>query len=326
MSLHVLSQMVDISGDLTVNKEDLINVSKSSIGRLLQKFHVTPAKIPQDFELESKARTVTDEWTFGIRPQIRTGVNFATVAFAHITDIETKVAVALYCALIAGMDDPARLSANAVISSEPFRKLCSGSARYDPGIPGALFKLLVKTHELFPPFAANTIYISVLQFLNGAMLENEYDSGGFDLTKSALRFVEYQRYLTGISDGFACFIWEGAKFPDERVYASAIPDAGIFMNYVNDVFSFYKEELAGETTTYIHNRALVSGKALPETLHDVIDDAFAAAERVRNVLSGEAREVWDSFEKGFIVFHIGDRRYRLQEVLGTEYFLDRAEW
>ena len=71
-------------------------------------------------------------------------------------------------------------------------------------------------------------------------------------------------------------------------------------------------------TSYIHARARVTGKSSSATLDEVIDEAVAAAQRVRRMLGdGKARKAWDSFERGYI--SAGDPRYRLQDVLGAHW-------
>lgn len=93
---------------------------------------------------------------------------------------------------------------------------------------------------------------------------------------------------------------------------------------ISDILSFYKEEQDGEVASYIHARARVTGKPPIATLHEVIDEVVAAAERIRCTLgNGKARKAWDSFERGYIGFHIGDPRYRLRDIFGHwEYMRD----
>ena len=76
--------------------------------------------------------------------------------------------------------------------------------------------------------------------------------------------------------------------------------------------------MKGDVDNYVHARARITGKAVVETLHDIVDETAAAATRVRNTLGeGREREAWNSFEQGFIRFHMRDPRYRLGDVLGT---------
>lgn len=50
----------------------------------------------------------------------------------------------------------------------------------------------------------------------------------------------------------------------------------------------------------------------------MVNEVVAAAKNVRAHLgTGPAREAWDSFEAGFIHFHIRSPRYRLKEITGS---------
>ena len=102
--------------------------------------------------------------------------------------------------------------------------------------------------------------------------------------------------------------------PDVHVSAELIQGS------ISDVLSCYKEELDEDTDNYIYARAEVTGKAVPETLSEVIDEWFAARGRIRQMLPpGKLRATWDSFEAGFVSLHLVLPRYRLQELLGGEY-------
>ena len=90
------------------------------------------------------------------------------------------------------------------------------------------------------------------------------------------------------------------------------------MFYCSDILSFYKEHQDGDISSYIHAHSLVTGKTLNVTLYEVIDKVVAAAVRIRRILGdGKARKAWDSFERGYLAFHVEDPRYRLEGILST---------
>lgn len=86
----------------------------------------------------------------------------------------------------------------------------------------------------------------------------------------------------------------------------------------SDIFSFYKEELAGEKTNYVHDRAAVTVKNPSEAVLDTVDDVAAGLERVRAVLEGDARDVLETHISGFTYFHFVTARYGVKKFMGVE--------
>ena len=88
----------------------------------------------------------------------------------------------------------------------------------------------------------------------------------------------------------------------------------------SDILSFYKETLDGESDSYIHARARLTGKAVADTLYEVMGEVIATTERIRaHFGEGRMRDAWDRYEAGYIWFHTGNPRYRLHELVDTEY-------
>ena len=87
------------------------------------------------------------------------------------------------------------------------------------------------------------------------------------------------------------------------------PDIG------NDILSFYKEELTGDTVNYVHLLRVIhhkeSGLAV---VHDLIDEAVGLSEEISRVLAGDAKETWELWMTGYITFHLCDSRYKLAEL------------
>ena len=88
----------------------------------------------------------------------------------------------------------------------------------------------------------------------------------------------------------------------------------------SDLFSFYKEALAGDDGNFVSRYARIHGKTPYEALDDVVDRLILRDETVRAILGiGMARDAWDSFTAGFTQFHILSPRYRLHEVIPEFY-------
>ena len=88
---------------------------------------------------------------------------------------------------------------------------------------------------------------------------------------------------------------------------------------VNDILSFYKEELAGETVNYVHLLRTVRQKDTGlEVVHDLIDEAVRLSDEIDALLTGEAKEMWEHWRTGYITYHLHDSRYKLSELCLTE--------
>ncbi len=86
------------------------------------------------------------------------------------------------------------------------------------------------------------------------------------------------------------------------------------------MLSFYKEELAGETANFVHDRAKVSGKNVAEVLSEVWQEVIGSVSRARALLQGDKeKETWERFIAGYVAFHFYSPRYQLVELTGSEY-------
>ncbi|KAJ7136876.1 isoprenoid synthase domain-containing protein [Mycena epipterygia] len=163
-----------------------------------------------------------------------------------------------------------------------------------------------------------------------------------------LECPDYLRYKSGVSEAYGAWIFqagEGQKILSTK-YIGVLPDLIFFIesNAVNDLFSFHKEELAGETYTYIHlrTRSLSAsgargggtiGEWMPnDTIRLLCDETAEAARRIDGLLrleecerkiQGEAglseideldveiAKQWRAFRNGYISWYVKCRRYKL---------------
>ncbi|KZT73399.1 terpenoid synthase [Daedalea quercina L-15889] len=306
-------------------KHTVADVAKVAIWEFLQKMNVTPLRYTRDLELEARVKAITCTWPFEqhIRRHIVTGLVITETSYTHVSDIEARVAITLYTAILTSLDTPGLF--DSVGAGDLWRKICDGSLRHDHGMLGQFAKIILDMDRFYSSFNASSILSSTLRFLNGEMISNE-ESKEF-IEPSLKEFVDFSRNIGGDAEAYAAFIWSKADFPDENSYIQVFPDVCDYINHANDILSFYKEESDGEVASYIHARARVTGKSPLVTLHEVIDEVVASTERIRRTLgNSRAREAWDSFERGYISFHVGDPRYRLQDIFGVhwEYMMDAS--
>ncbi|KAG6822937.1 hypothetical protein H0H92_011987 [Tricholoma furcatifolium] len=178
----------------------------------------------------------------------------------------------------------------------------------------SLFRDLYQVWETIP---ANGIVVGALEVLNGRFLEDIHALRGMQIAAHAQAWPEYLRQKTGGSAAYAYMIFLQTDVTD---FIQAMGDIAIYMDLANDILSLYKEEMAGETQNYVHNRARSRGKSCLETLTEMAREAGDAYYRASAILlsrSPAAFELWTTFVSGYILFQIAVPRYRLRE-LGFE--------
>ncbi|KAF5350179.1 hypothetical protein D9757_013082 [Collybiopsis confluens] len=91
-----------------------------------------------------------------------------------------------------------------------------------------------------------------------------------------------------------------------------------FIVDVNDILSFYKEELVGESINYVSLWAKSRGCDKSQALYAIIDETVEAHEKVIRILEKKpaALQAYYDFASGYVQFHtVLDRRYRLDELM-----------
>ncbi|KAH9477954.1 Cell morphogenesis protein PAG1 [Psilocybe cubensis] len=208
-----------------------------------------------------------------------------------------------------------------------FIKLCDESAtlaeplilqRKEPEakVLGLLLDSLIAFYQTWDPIPANAMSHSVLEFINGVLLEQDPNILDMELSTAAKSWPYFLRRKTGISAAFAFGIFPKELNIELPVYIQAIEDTVQFIDIFNDVLSFHKEYQSGERNNYINSRARVNEKTIVETLQESAEDALAAYSRAKQILMGtEAYLPWKSCLDGYISFHfLAQKRYRLNEL------------
>lgn len=174
----------------------------------------------RDVELAERVGMITKTWPFEdrIRKHIITGVTCAQVSYSHI-DIDARVAVAVYTTILSSLDDQALFDA---LGAQSFsRMLCDGSVHRDEGMLGQLAKVLVDIHRHFPPFCASVIVSATLRWFGGEMTTSPYQPAF--LNPNSKGVVDYQRWMSGNAESYACFIWQKAWYSDEALWINVLP-------------------------------------------------------------------------------------------------------
>ena len=84
----------------------------------------------------------------------------------------------------------------------------------------------------------------------------------------------------------------------------------------SDLYSFYKEEKAGEKDNLISQLAAINRQTPLRAFRDLADKALQLDLRIKEILGDTPeRKTWESFTAGYAEYHMQTPRYRLREIM-----------
>jgi hypothetical protein len=178
--------------------------------------------------------------------------------------------------------------------------------------------LLKSMHRIFGQFGGDMIIKDSLQYISSCYLETEADKRLLFST-NAPDFAYYFRLKTGVAEAYAFMMFPEEQFPEDEYLSTYLPTIWYmqgYLNFTNDIMSFYKESLALEDTNFVHNYAKSHGLVPTESLQRICTEASEAVQRLRSLSKAHPKVslAIESFVRGYIVFHLSQPRYRLAEL------------
>ncbi|SJL17573.1 uncharacterized protein ARMOST_21125 [Armillaria ostoyae] len=244
-------------------------------------------------------------------PSLTVGLNIAAAAYHHLANDKVKVYIVFYTAFMTYHDDAYPDDPNALVGVPNFTKHFAASEKQSTKMLNDLANLLAETSQLFGQVSADFIVHVGLKFIAVLVLEmqNKYES-----MHRVDRYALYLREMSGLGEAYAMFI-----FPAElqySTYVQALPLLCDFIDFTNDITSFYKEECEGETHNLISFLAEAHGEPKSKALYYLVEKCMEAHERILLILlpHKEAQGMYKEFVKGFLSFHLGGKRYRLDKL------------
>ncbi|KDQ29685.1 hypothetical protein PLEOSDRAFT_50572 [Pleurotus ostreatus PC15] len=244
------------------------------------------------------------------RPFIMCGVFVACTAYGHLESLSTRMYIALYTSSVTYVDD--------VYNNQPNlpKAFCHNFIMHLPqetSVLRAFDQLLRETWRHFDGVQANFIIASSMYYMNAVAIEHGIRP--LEITPHADKFPLFLRGLSGIACAYCLF-----TFPMEihlNSYIQAMPSMIDYINHMNDVLSFYKEEANGEDYNYISIMSKHRGVRKIETLEQLANLVASSYEAANNTLrtSSAAHVAWGRFAQGYVSYHASYARYRLHEVL-----------
>ncbi|KAH9965493.1 isoprenoid synthase domain-containing protein [Russula dissimulans] len=165
----------------------------------------------------------------------------------------------------------------------------------------ALADVLHLIYDHYDVVFANIIISGTFDYITVTCMEPVLES--IMLTSNVARLLWFVRSRTGVGVGYALFAFPKSRNPDIRVALQILPTMDFWISATNDLLSFYKEELAGETFTYINNRAKIEGKNPVEIFGQLRFEIAEAARSIDAIVRGSTAnmiEAWTEFEFGYM--------------------------
>jgi hypothetical protein len=166
-------------------------------------------------------------------------------------------------------------------------RFLSGQAQLHPMLD-RFVECLMDMKKFWDPLCADMIVSATFYFMHGTLLESRQGNSGIKLHGHSSQWPTWVRSMSGAGSAYALFIFPTSICSDISKFLQTIPELDSWTRLVNDIlsygfllyinasphrfFRFYKEEMQGETSTYIHFRAECAG--LEDTL-DVLSELIS---------------------------------------------------
>ncbi|KAJ7662011.1 terpenoid synthase [Mycena polygramma] len=271
-----------------------------------------PAVAPFDkeFYAECYAGAVRRGWPpETIANHLAGGVVMGATGYAHLPNRSTRVLIAIYTACGIYLDDVFHQDIEAVSAFN--QRFFEHAAQADP-VLDCFAQVLLELGDHFERVVSNIMVTSTLNAVTALTLEHK--TQGMTMSPSAIGYPTFSRVMSGASEAYTLFIFPpNFELP---AFLQTLQQAMIFINNGNDILSFYKEELDGESVNRVSFLAAQSGKPKQVILRELVGDAVKAHNNVLTVLAPhpEALASFRAFVAGYIGFHASATRYRLDEL------------
>ncbi|KAK2462615.1 hypothetical protein APHAL10511_005348 [Amanita phalloides] len=247
-----------------------------------------------------------------IGPYLPVGVSISSNGYSHLPDPNTRVYIALYTAALVAVED---VCGNNIDLLRAFCHQFLTSAPHHHPIMDTYDLLLRELPTHFDPVPADMMLQSNIDFIVANVLE--YEMQHRLVSPCATGFPVFLRNLSG-----AAKIYSLLAYPRNipvRSYIQAIPASMTYVNFINDIFSFYKEELAHESVNCISNLARCTHRPKLAVLQHLADQSVHAHHEILAVLGDDPADprvltAYLAFCRGYVYFHTSSKRYRVPDL------------
>ncbi|EJF61095.1 terpenoid synthase [Dichomitus squalens LYAD-421 SS1] len=235
---------------------------------------------------------------------------YAETTYGHTTH-EHRYFIALYTACLMYVDDLGERDLDAVMR---FTGRFARGEKQPDKILQRLAQLLGSAHDLWTQFGADAIISGTLDAVTAMYIE--FTTKDMVVKPSATRFPYYLRTRAGLGPPYIHFIFMKEWRATPESYLQVLPDMEHWTLGTNDILSFYKEELAGETNNYVHLRASAERTSTEEVLRRLVEEVLDSARRMDALTYEDSKltALWRTYMQGYLEFSLSAKRYRLAEL------------
>ncbi|KAI0670986.1 terpenoid synthase [Trametes maxima] len=305
-------QFLSCSPDKFVQQRELI---KHLIVDFLARSDFRAIECPPDVQLRQKLAAEIQPWAAQVNPRmlekmLDTSCAYAETAFGH-TSFEHRYYIAIYTACMLYGEDLGEHDPEAV--TQFARRLVRGQKQLSP-IFDRLAELLQQAHLYWSDVGADAIITGTVDALTATAIE--FATTGTRVAPSALRYPYYLRTRAGGGPQYTHFIFMRSWREKADSYLQILPEIEHWTLGTNDIISFYKEELAGETSNYVHLRADAEGISPWEVLRDLTEEVLDTARRIDEITAKDPElcALWNRYLQCYLEFSVRTPRYRLAEL------------
>ncbi|KAF9259049.1 terpenoid synthase [Marasmius fiardii PR-910] len=290
---------------------------KRTVHTLLEECNIPLDKLPFDQDLCDECKEYM-AYQLHLPPHLfpwfgkylNVGVMIVSTSYSHLLKLN-RIHIAIYTAFaqaIALYDIFAQNPKHMEGFNERFVK---GISEDDPILDG-LSQILLDTSEYHDRAQSSLIVSSTLNFV--ASLIMDMANQKLTSTGSSSFSTFCWNMSDDISTAYATFI-----FPKEielATYVGCLPHISTYINCMNDVLSFYKDEVVGEDRNFAIMLAKEHSITTYEAIQRIAGDVFEADKHIQRGLADNqlALDSWQSFKRGYVRFHTSCRLFKLDEL------------
>ena len=246
---------------------------------------------------------------------IKTGIKITTLTYSFLSPAAQE-AIATYASYVISIDD---LITELSKELETYTATLTLGRKHRHTLLQGLTNHLGDQCRIFGPFGGDMIVKGTIEFLSSAVIEARQTEGLF-LPKDAGEYLNFFRAKTGVAEPFAFFCFPEDTYPETAyldTYVKAVPSIMLFLGYVNDILSFYKEEASPtDSAGFIHSHSKLHTISLAQSLRQITRETVQVVHQLRNICSEDhlLSQHMDKFIQGYIWYHLSCSRYKLSEL------------